>query len=89
MKTNWVVDDDIHNFVPDIFIEYLGKLISSDITIRAIQLVPSKVSPARIQDVYIRSETGTTMRRVFGFTPIDIRLHVFWKGENVILRLEQ
>ena len=77
----------LSGLMPEVALEYLRGIIRSDDTVQAIRLVPVRLSGGLVQEIYCDSQTGTSRRRVFGFTPVSARLDVSRGEGEVILRL--
>ena len=67
--------------LPDVLMDYLYNIVGTDSNVQFIQLVPAKLGYGIVQDIILEAKGNSEYKRVFGFTPVNVRLKVI-RNEN-------
>ena len=81
------VEDGLRRLMPEVALDYLHGIVRSDATIGAIRLAPASLPLDSVQEIFCESQTGTSRRRVFGFTPVSASLDVLRREGEAVIRL--
>ena len=79
------LDGIIKNTLPSVLVEYLFKVVRERTSVYGIRLVPEKLGSGEIQDILLETADGTTMLRVFGFSPVTSELKVERSTDKITL----
>lgn len=77
MKTwHLAVHPRIEDQIPGVLLDYLCKLVQKEDSVAEIVLTSGVLGMGEIQEISCNTPSGTLSRRVFGFMPVDARLQV-------------
>ena len=67
--------------IPEVLIDFLKKIVEEDISILRITLIPTRLGHGMVQDIILESAQDITIRRVYGFDPVEARLGIRRSGK--------
>ena len=86
-STNILVALDVKTILPEVLIDYLCNLVSADENIdygeQAVELTSDVLSGRSIQNIF----HGEKRHRVFGFEPVNCKLHIMKSPDQYTMML--
>lgn len=73
--------------IPEVLLDYLYQLVQKEDTIQEIVLKSRELGAGTVQDIFCKTISGMTVYQVFGFEPVDTRLQISMKNNQIQLAI--